>query len=102
MAKFEKGRAKTGGRKKGTPNKTSKVVKDKFLEEICDYVESGLFHADMVDKTVSPIERLNIVAKLANYILPKQSSVDSTVNVTSDEHQSVLDRLNQLAQDNEE
>lgn len=101
MAKFEKGRAKTGGRKKGTPNKTSKVVKDKFLEEICDYVESGMFHADMVDKTVSPIERLNIVAKLANYILPKQSSVDSTININDESQQSVLDRLNELAQENE-
>ena len=102
MAKFQKGRAKTGGRKKGTPNKTPKIVKDKFLEELCDYVESGLLHEDLTSKALAAEDRLNIIIKLANYILPKQSSVDSTVNVTNEAQQSVLDRLNQLAQDNDE
>ena len=40
---FKKGHKKVGGRKAGTPNKTPKTVKDKFLEVICDYVESGQF-----------------------------------------------------------
>ena len=97
---FKKGHKKVGGRKAGTPNKTPKVVKEKFLEELCDYVESGLFHSDMAC-IADPAKRLDLVVKIANYILPKQSSVDSTINVTGEAQQSVLDRLNQLAQDND-
>ncbi len=98
---FKKGHKKVGGRKAGTPNKTPKTVKDKFLEVICDYVESGQFSDDLNSKLMHPADRLNIVVKVANYILPKQSSVDSTINVKDESQQSVLDRLNQLAQDNE-
>lgn len=101
MAKFQKGRAKTGGRKKGTPNYTTRLIKEKFLREIGDYVESDLFHGDIIS-IPDPAKRLEMFLKMANYLLPKQSSVDSTVNVTSEAQQSVLDRLNQLAQDNEE
>lgn len=32
MAKLETGRPKTGGRKKGTPNKTTALLKDAILE----------------------------------------------------------------------
>ena len=47
MAKFEKGRAKTGGRKKGTPNYTTRLIKEKFLHEMGEYVDSDLFHGDI-------------------------------------------------------
>ena len=98
---FKKGHKKIGGREAGTPNKTPKKVKDKFLEEVCDYVDSGLFHQDMTTIT-DPVKRVELVIKMSNYFLPKQSSIDSTVNVASESHQSILDRLNELAQENEE
>ena len=66
-----------------------------------EYVDSDLFHGDIIS-IPDPAKRLEMFLKMANYLLPKQSSVDSTLNVTSENQQSVLDRLNQLAQDNEE
>lgn len=101
MAKFEKGRSKTGGRKKGTPNYTTRLIKEKFLHEMGEYVDSELFHGDIIS-IPDPAKRLEMFLKMANYLLPKQSSVDSTINVKDESQQSVLDRLNQLAHDNEE
>lgn len=101
MAKFKEGHKKVGGRKKGTPNRTPKIVKDKFLEEMCDYVESGLFHQDLTNKNMEPADRLNIIVKVANFILPKQSAVTADVKVVTEEQQSLIDTLKQLADENE-
>lgn len=98
---FKQGHTKVGGRKKGTPNRTPKIVKDKFLEEICDYVESGLFHEDLTSKRLEPADRLNLIVKVANFILPKQSSVSADVKVVTEEQQSMIDKLKQLADENE-
>ena len=101
MAKFKEGHKKVGGRKKGTPNKTPKIVKDTFLEEMCDYVESGLLHEDLTSKGLAAKDRLGIIIKLANYILPKQSAVTADVKVVTEEQQSLIDNLKQLADENE-
>lgn len=98
---FKKGHKKVGGRKAGTPNYTTQLIKEHLLKETGDYFDSGLLHQDICN-IEDPSKRLDLFVKIINYLIPKQSSVDSTVNVTSTEQQSVLDRLNRLAQDNEE
>jgi len=98
---FKKGHKKVGGRVKGTPNYTTQLIKEHLLRETGEYVNSGMLHEDICN-IEDPSKRLDLFCKIVNYILPRQSSVDSTVNVTSEAQQSVLDRLSQLAKDNEE
>jgi hypothetical protein len=98
---FEKGRAKTGGRKKGTPNNTTKLIKEHLLAETCDYVNSGLFHTDLTT-IPDPVDRLNFFAKIINYLLPKQQAVSTSIDVADAAQQSVLEQLKQLAKDNDQ
>lgn len=62
---FEKGRNKTGGRKKGTPNKDTKQIKDFFKS----LINENQIQLDLED--LQPIERLNFISKILPYILPK-------------------------------
>ncbi len=41
MSKLEAGRAKTGGRKKGTPNKTTALLKDSILKAAAKAGDEG-------------------------------------------------------------
>jgi len=62
---FQKGRNKTGGRKKGTPNKDTKQIKDFFKS----LINENQIQLDLED--LQPIERLNFISKILPYILPK-------------------------------
>lgn len=42
MAKLETGRKKTGGRKKGTPNKINALLKDQILQAGAEAHEGGM------------------------------------------------------------
>lgn len=68
-------RVKTGGRKAGTPNKTTtetKVVLQKVLSTEIDKLGALL-------KRLEPIERVNAISKLLPYILPRQNEVKNEV-----------------------
>lgn len=68
-------RVKTGGRKAGTPNKTTtetKVVLQKVLSTEIDKLGALL-------KQLEPIERVNAISKLLPYILPRQNEVKNEV-----------------------
>jgi hypothetical protein len=60
--------AKTGGRTKGTPNRTTKELKEKIhniVEVQLENIESDLQDLEAKD-------RLHILLKLFEYVLPKQ------------------------------
>jgi hypothetical protein len=60
--------AKTGGRTKGTPNRTTKELKEKIhniVEVQLENIESDLQNLEAKD-------RLHILLKLFEYVLPKQ------------------------------
>ena len=64
---FQKGKTKTGGRKKGTPNRLSNQIRDLLksiyedeLEKLPEYLEE-----------LTTKERLDFVIKITPYILPK-------------------------------
>lgn len=88
---------KTGGRKKGTPNKATVLGKDIIVTLLSDYSASGLMAADF--KALDPKDRLIIAEKLLNYALPKMQSaaVDLTSTARS---QTIEDRLAALAATN--
>ena len=74
MAKA-KGSEKTGGRKKGTPNKVSADVRSAVAD-----IVSG--HLDMVAhdlRLLAPKERIDVVVKLLPFVIPKQTDIDASV-----------------------
>lgn len=62
---------KFGGRKLGTPNRTTKETKD-LLQNIVNNEIDSL--GEMLEK-LEPLERVNAIAKLLPYIIPKTSEI---------------------------
>jgi hypothetical protein len=66
-----KGDQKTGGRKKGTPNKVSADLRgwiNALIESNREQLEADL-------KALEPKDRIIILEKLMQYVIPKQQSV---------------------------
>lgn len=61
---------KTGGRKKGIPNKATAEVKDKIAELLRQYEQEKMF-ADFMELKAS--ERLKLFTSLAEFLAPKQN-----------------------------
>lgn len=76
---------KTGGRVKGTPNKTTAETKE-LLQIIVSKEIDNL--GEMLEK-LEPLERVNAIAKLLPYILPKQSEVKA--DITTDINNKICD-----------
>ena len=74
----KKGLPKTGGRQAGTPNKVSGTLKDFFSSLIDDSKEQIVLDL----KALSPKDRLSIIERLLQYILPKQQAVSADVNTS--------------------
>jgi hypothetical protein len=79
---FEKGRKKTGGRQKGTPNKAPTPVKSIMANILTEYSNSGQMKEDF-DK-LDPKDRMAVADKFAQYIMPKIQavSVDLESNIS--------------------
>ena len=90
---------KTGGRKTGTPNKTTTFCKEIIIEVLAAYADDGRLHQDLYELT--PKERLDVIIKLASFVLPKPQSVQVDVQSDNKPSQSIIERLAQLAQENE-
>ena len=95
----KKGSPKTGGRKKGTPNKATLFGTQTIMDLLDDYQQSGLMTEDF--KALKPNERMTLMKDLAGYIIPKKKALEADVNLKTEEQQSLIDQLSQLAQDNE-
>ena len=70
------------------------------MKLLSDYVDSGLMASDLA-AIPDPAERLRIIEKYASYLIPKQAAVTASIGTTNETQQSVLDRLKQLAMENE-
>lgn len=71
---FQKGKPKSGGRKKGTPNRRTVEVQEKLAALNCDPVE-GMARIALDDKN-PPELRLRAYAELAPYVYPKRKAVE--------------------------
>lgn len=87
-----KGR-KTGGRKPGSLNKTTKVSREMIVGVLEKYQESGMMSEDL--EALEPKDRIDIMVKLMNFVLPKMQStqVDLTANVNEVSVESDLTKL---------
>jgi hypothetical protein len=83
-------RAKTGGREKGTPNKTTKELKQvlhSVIEQQLETIEEDLQKLD-------PKDRLNILLRLVEYVLPKQREQKIDFNsLTDTEIDELINRI---------
>ena len=65
---------KTGGRKKGTPNKLTQAIRDKISETVHGYYLSEKFTADI--QSLTNRERIEYIRRITDYILPKQKPIE--------------------------
>lgn len=72
----KKGQPKTGGRQAGTPNKFTGTLKE-FVVNLVDENREQI-NKDL--KKLTPKDRLNILERLMQYVLPKQQSVKADVD----------------------
>lgn len=89
---------KTGGRKKGTPNKSTTLGKEGIVSLLSDYSISGLMTSDFM--ALDPKDRLVIAERLMQYTLPKMQATAIDLN-TGDREKTIEDRLAELAGDDE-
>lgn len=89
---------KTGGRKKGTPNKSTILGKEVIVSLLSDYSNSGLMTSDFM--ALDPKDRLVIAERLMQYTMPKMqaTAIDLT---TGDKEKTIEDRLAELAGEEE-
>ena len=73
---------KTGGRKLGTPNKTTSVEREFVQKFLNAYAESGDMAKDFSE--LEPKDRLTIAEKFMQYIMPKYQSIAMDVNATAE------------------
>jgi hypothetical protein len=86
---FEKGREKTGGRKPGTPNKSSTDIKSRIASLIDSQFELILSDLEMLE----PKDRVGAYLKFMEYVLPKQreQKIDLST-LTEEEVDALLDK----------
>lgn len=96
----QKGQPKVpgSGRKPGTPNRTTAQRQEVIARIIDEYQASGKMMKDL--DALEPKDRLIIIEKLTQYILPKRQAVDGNMSI-SNNTDSLSDKLAQLAQEND-
>lgn len=85
---------KTGGRVKGTPNKTTAAGKEAITALLTEYQNSGMMSVDFA--ALDPEKRLYIAERLMQYIMPKMQSVQAEVENTVIDA-TLAETLNKLA-----
>jgi hypothetical protein len=89
---------KTGGRKKGVPNKPKpyrQLICTCISKGVGEYFESGGFAKDF--EQLEPRDRIIVMEKLTQYVVPKQQSQSVDINTTSQVSESLHDKLSDLA-----
>ncbi len=88
---FKEGKAKTGGRKKGTPNKITQTTR----EMISDIVDGQLQTLMNEINELEPKERADFVVKLLPYVIPKLNSTDPQEKISSEKSflQEISDKI---------
>lgn len=86
---------KTGGRTKGTPNKTSSAVRSAIAKMLDGYFNSETFARDIAE--LEPKDRVLAMEKFAAYVAPKLQS--TTLDVTEESKKTIEDKLAELSEE---
>ena len=73
------GRGRLGGRTKGTPNKVTSSIRDWLMELVNKNKRQVKRDLDALD----PKDRLVMLEKFMQYVVPKQQSVATSIDLTS-------------------
>jgi len=85
---FQKGRTKTGGRKPGTPNRTTAQLRDLLTVTLEDELE----RLPELLEALEPAKRIESLIRLMPYIMPRiQGEADGMKNYEPDSPPSWLD-----------
>jgi hypothetical protein len=80
---YKKGKAKTGGRKKGSVNKTTAVLKEKITTLVNDLYPKVIEDLEKLE----PEERVAAFVKLLPYVMPKAVQ---KIELTGEEGEPVI------------
>ena len=92
---FKKGMQKTGGRKKGTQNKTSSEIRE---------VSAALLQGELETlkellPTLKPDQYLKAIAMLYKVVVPQQRQIETeTINEPTEITVEIIDRLSQVTE----
>lgn len=86
---------KTGGRVKGSINKTTAFTKEIITDLLSEYTDSGMMAKDF--KALDPQDRLEIAVKLTAFVVPKPQSID--MSVTAVKKKTIEDVLTELSEE---
>jgi hypothetical protein len=84
---FKPKRRKTGGRVKGTPNRTPTEIREAFqmlLSKNLDNMQKWILEIE------DPGKRVDLIVKIAEFVLPKLSRVDLTEKSSPDDNKIVI------------
>lgn len=84
---------KTGGRQKGTPNKTTSAARPQLARTVSNYLQSEQFQEDFA--ALEPKDRLLVMEKYASYVLPKLQA--TTFDIGKETQHTIEDKLRTLA-----
>ena len=82
------------GRPKGTPNKLTSTVR----EWIAELIDSNREQVEKDLKALKPIERVQMIERLMQYVVPKQQAVSAAIDfsqLTDSQLDEVVNRLTQ-------
>lgn len=89
-----KGTEKTGGRVAGTPNKVTGTVK----EWIAGLIDKNRAQVEKDLKMLEPKERLQVLEKLMQYVVPKQATVATKIDFNSLTEAQLDEIINRLTE----
>lgn len=90
-----KGTPKTGGRKAGTPNKVTGTAK----EWIAGLIDKNRAQIEKDLKKLEPKERLQMLEKLMQYVVPKQQAVSAKIDFAEMPDEVLNDLVRELTKD---
>lgn len=89
---------KTGGRTAGTPNKKTAAIREVVTNLVEEYSSSGQMMQDIAE--LEPKDRLAVITKLTEYVIPKLQS--TTLDVAVESKKTIEDRLVELAEEDDD
>lgn len=89
---------KTGGRTAGTPNKRTAAIREVVTNLIEEYSGKGQMMEDLAELDAK--DRLMVVVRLAEYVIPKLQS--TTLDVAAETKKTIEDRLIELTEEDDE
>lgn len=90
------GRGRLGGRQAGTPNKETQIGKQYINDFIAGYWNTEKMKSDF--ELLSPKERLYVILKLLEHVVPKMQATSVDLTTRSDNEISITQQLITLAQ----